>query len=295
MKYSKSEIITIPIKNIKIVNPRSRNIKVHKKIKDHINNSGLRRPIIVREIKNNLPEKTYALICGQGRLESLMELGEVNVPALIADVDAETGYIMSLVENIARRSPRSIESLERIRDLKEIGLSDKKIADRIGYPETWVNNIIYLLDKGEKRLLIGVESGTLPLYLAVEISRSDDSQIQNILLEAYENNDLRGKQIGVVRKILDSRSRIGKKISNAPYGTTRNMHKKDIESVIKIYEQSVNEKNEILTKSRLVQESLSLSKQIIKNLIDNAEFVNLLESENLNSIPKIILDDKKES
>ena len=280
----------IPIESVKIVSPRERNLKVHKQIKEHINKSGLRRPIIVREIKNSSPAKTYALICGQGRLESLKELGEVTVPALVADVDAETGYIMSLVENIARRSPRTIECLERVRDLKDIGLTDKQISERIGYTEKWVNSILYLLEKGERRLLTGVESGTLPLYLAVEIARSESSQIQNILLEAYENNELRGKKIGVVRKILDSRSRIGKNTSNSLYGSKKHVPKKDMDSVIKIYQQSVNERNEILTKSKLVRESLSLSKQIIKELMEDPEFIKILETEELNSIPDIILN-----
>lgn len=211
MTYSNSEIVLISTDDIKIVNPRGRNEKIHNQITEHINNTGLRRPIIVREMRNVTNGKKYALICGQGRLESLQELGEKMIPALIANVDAETGYIMSLIENIARRSPRAIESLERIQDLKQLGLSDKQIADRIGHTESWVNNIMFLLEKGEKRLLAGVEAGTLPLYLAVEIARSDSSQIQNILLEAYENNELKGKKISIVRKILDSRERVGKK------------------------------------------------------------------------------------
>ncbi|MGO2347930.1 MAG: ParB/RepB/Spo0J family partition protein, partial [Providencia sp.] len=230
---------------------------------------------------------------GQGRLESLQELGEKMIPALIANVDAETGYIMSLIENIARRSPRAIESLERIQDLKQLGLSDKQIADRIGHTESWVNNIMFLLEKGEKRLLAGVEAGTLPLYLAVEIARSDSSQIQNILLEAYENNELKGKKISIVRKILDSRERVGKKTNDLSYGISRNSRKKDIASVISIYEKSVQERNEILAKSKVVQESLMLSKQIIKELIKNEKFLQVLASENLNLIPQFILKENE--
>ncbi|MBK5146018.1 ParB N-terminal domain-containing protein [Budviciaceae bacterium BWR-B9] len=288
MELSKHDIILIPINSIKIVNPRSRNAKSHKKIKEHINISGLRRPVIVREIKNKKENKEYALICGQGRIESLQELGESMVPALIADVDAETGYIMSLIENIARRAPRAVEALERIKDLKEIGLSDKQIGDRIGYPEHWVNNILFLLERGERRLLSGVESGTLPLYLAVEIARSDSNQIQNILLKAYDNNELKGKKISVVRKILDSRERSGKDTNNHVYATKHGMKKKDIEDVVKIYEKSVQERKEILTKSKIAQEGLIIAKQIMKELIQNQEFVNLLISENLSSIPNII-------
>lgn len=291
MTYAKHEVILIPITSIKVVNPRSRNMKTHAQIREHICDSGLRRPVIVRKLEWSSAStgEIYALICGQGRIESLKDLGETMVPALIADVDAETGYIMSLIENIVRRSPRSIESLERIRDFKELGLSDKQIGERIGYPESWVNSVVFLLEKGERRLLIGVEAGTLPLYLAVEIARSDSSQIQNILLDAYERNELKGKKINIVRKILDSRARIGKDTNNNTYGSTNRVKKKDIDDVIKLYEQSVQEKKEILTKSKIAQESLSLSKQIIKKLIQNEHFSKILASENLNTIPNIIL------
>ncbi|WP_419235956.1 ParB/RepB/Spo0J family partition protein [Serratia fonticola] len=291
MTYAKHEVILIPITSIKVVNPRSRNMKTHAQIREHINDSGLRRPVIVRQLEGSSTstDEIYALICGQGRIESLKDLGETMVPALIADVDAETGYIMSLIENIVRRSPRSIESLERIRDFKELGLSDKQIGERIGYPESWVNSVVFLLEKGERRLLTGVEAGTLPLYLAVEIARSDSSQIQNILLDAYERNELKGKKINIVRKILDSRARIGKDTNNNTYGSTNRVRKKDIDDVIKLYEQSVQEKKEILTKSKIAQESLSLSKQIIKKLIKNETFSNILSSENLSTIPNIIL------
>jgi ParB family chromosome partitioning protein len=291
MTYAKHEVILIPITSIKVVNPRSRNMKTHAQIREHINDSGLRRPVIVRQLEGSSTstDEIYALICGQGRIESLKDLGETMVPALIADVDAETGYIMSLIENIVRRSPRSIESLERIRDFKELGLSDKQIGERIGYPESWVNSVVFLLEKGERRLLTGVEAGTLPLYLAVEIARSDSSQIQNILLDAYERNELKGKKINIVRKILDSRARIGKDTNNNTYGSTNRVRKKDIDDVIKLYEQSVQEKKEILTKSKIAQESLSLSKQIIKKLIKNETFSKILSSENLSTIPNIIL------
>lgn len=291
MTYAKHEIILIPITSIKVVNPRSRNMKTHAQIREHISDSGLRRPVIVRKLEGSSAStgEIYALICGQGRIESLKDLGETMVPALIADVDAETGYIMSLIENIVRRSPRTIESLERIRDFKELGLSDKQIGERIGYPESWVNSVVFLLEKGERRLLTGVEAGTLPLYLAVEIARSDSSQIQNILLDAYERNELKGKKINIVRKILDSRARIGKDTNNNTYGSTNRVRKKDIDDVIKLYEQSVQEKKEILTKSKIALESLSLSKQIIKELIQNENFSKILSSENLSTIPNIIL------
>ncbi len=55
------------------------------------------------------------LICGQGRIEALVALGETIIPAIIRDVSEEDAYVMSLVENIARRRPRSNELLQVIK------------------------------------------------------------------------------------------------------------------------------------------------------------------------------------
>jgi hypothetical protein len=54
---------------------------------------------------------------------------------------------MSLVENIARRRPRSNELLQVIKDMKIRGLSDSEISEITGYSSNWVSSINMLLDK----------------------------------------------------------------------------------------------------------------------------------------------------
>ncbi len=96
-------------------------------IKESIKKRGLSKPISVRAIDED--DFKYALICGQGRIEALVALGETIIPAIIRDVSEEDAYVMSLVENIARRRPRSNELLQVIKDMKIRGLSDSEISE----------------------------------------------------------------------------------------------------------------------------------------------------------------------
>lgn len=137
-------IIQIEIAKIKFLNPRTRNKVVHEEIKESIKR-GLSKPISVRAIDED--DFKYALICGQGRIEALVALGETIIPAIIRDVSEEDAYVMSLVENIARRRPRSNELLQIIKDMKNRGLSDSEISEITGYSSNWVSSINMLLDK----------------------------------------------------------------------------------------------------------------------------------------------------
>ena len=108
----------IPIAEITVANPRMRNPKIHKTITESIEQVGLKRPITVRRVQPGHGDLPYALICGQGRLESCKLLGQSEIAALVLDVDEETGHVMSIVENVARRTPRAVETMEQVRVLK---------------------------------------------------------------------------------------------------------------------------------------------------------------------------------
>ena len=279
--YIKIEMI--PIDAITIVNPRIRNVKIHQAITDNIDLVGLKRPITVRRLNDN---GQYALVCGQGRLESFKMLGQATVPAIIVDVDKETGYIMSVVENIARRAPRASETMEQVGILRQRGYSDTEIGLKIGYTSTWVSNVAHLLEKGERRLLAAAEAGYIPLHLAADISRINDADAQLLLLEAYDKGDLKGKKISVIRRILEQRTRSGKNHPPHTFGVSRQSKKLNSEDLAKIYQEDTERHRHIQKKAERAQNTILLAQQIFKELYANQEFCNLLITENLNSVPK---------
>ena len=145
-----------------------------------------------RPSEDNFP--AYALVCGEGRLTSFRILGEPHIPALVVEVSNEDAYIMSLVENIARRQYRPLEILASIRQLAERGYSPVDIGRKTSLSARYISGILSLLSCGEERLLMAVERGLVPLNTALDIvsAGEDDAALQTAMQEAYESGALRG-------------------------------------------------------------------------------------------------------
>lgn len=272
-------VTMIDISLIKIINPRSRNKYKHNEITDSINQQGLRKPITVRKIKDKNYE--YALICGQGRIESFRNLKENLIPAFIIDVDEDTAYIMSLVENMARVNPRAGEQFHRIKEMMNNGMSNKDISKFTGLSIKWINSILLLLKKGENKLLAAVESGKIPISLAVEIAKTDQSGAQELFIEAFEQGKIKHKDIVKIRKILDDRD-VGLKgaITNS---YNRNFHKKKLSTndLTKLFQNNIDEHKKLKNKARIIEENVLLAQQIIIELLDNEFFSEIIREESL--------------
>ncbi len=284
MTKSTARVEMIPIDSVFIANPRIRNAKVHKVITESIEHVGLKRPITVRRLDQGQSGLEYSLVCGQGRLESCKMLGQTEIAALIIDVNEETGHVMSIVENVARRMPRASETLEQVRALRQRGYNDTEIAGKIGCTPSWANNVTNLLERGEKRLLAAAEAGHIPLHLAVSISRASEGEAQQLLLDAYENGDLKGKKVTVVRKILEQRMRSGKRISTsfAKGSTKRHLNSDDL---AKLYQRDTAKHRLIQKKAEHAQNALLLAQEIFKELFASKSFCAVLKAEKLTTVP----------
>ena len=208
----------IPIKTIRILNPRVRNRRNFNEIVESIAQVGLKRPITVSPRHSDVDEFEYDLVCGQGRIEAFVQLGQSEIPAMIIDAEESDCLVMSLVENCARRHHRAIDLLEDINTLRGRGYNDREIAEKIGVSLDYVRMISTLLAEGEERLVNAVEAGILPLNMAIEIAKSDDADVQRALTQAYSEKKLRGKKLVAVRRLLDQRQRRGKHLHSQSYG-----------------------------------------------------------------------------
>ena len=166
----------IPIERITVLNPRVRDPKKFGEIVDSIENIGLKQPIKVSPAKGADGEVAYNLVYGQGRMEAFLALGQTEIPAIVTDLSEQDSLLVSLIENVARRQPRPGELFRAIGDLIERGYTNRKIAAKIGYSAEYVGSIRRLLEAGEERLLVAVETGKIPLRVAIAISVADDEQ-----------------------------------------------------------------------------------------------------------------------
>ncbi|MFP6557905.1 plasmid partitioning protein RepB C-terminal domain-containing protein [Paraburkholderia sp. B3] len=277
----------IDVDRIRVLNPRERNRRVHQEIVRSIESVGLKRPITVCRTDETAHTGIYDLVCGQGRLEAFMILGQKKIPALVISAPERECLIKSLVENIARRQPRAVEVLENISILRHRGYSNAEIGRKIGCSAEWVKEIGILLDRGEKRLLAAVEAGQMPLSLAVDIARAPDAECQTLLMDAYNRNELRGRKVAVVRKLLELRAKSGKTLSNNVSSRSRSKAYKPDE-LRRLYEQEAARHRAVVKRAEFTQSRLIGVIEAFRDLLQVDEFVDLLSEESRNSMPEFL-------
>jgi len=281
-----SEIKMIPVDRINILNPRARNQKVFQDIAINMTKVGLKRPITVTSCRSGAVDKDYDLICGQGRIEAFMACGQTHIPAIVIDADEEQALIMSLVENLARRQHRATDLLQGIEILQKQGYDAKTIAMKTGLVLDYVNGILNLMERGEQRLLAAVDSGQMPMSLAIRISENPEHE-QRALREAYESKQLRGNRLLLAKKLIDRRRRHGKTFEGDPrrgrYKADRSLSSQD---VMKVYQREVDRKRLLSRKSDVVTNRLLFITEALRQLLSDENFSNLLRAEGLSTLPK---------
>lgn len=271
----------IPIDRITVVNPRARNQRVFNEIIENIAQVGLKRPITVtRRAEADGP--FYDLVCGQGRLEACRELGHTEVPALVVSADEEDCLVSSLVENCARRQHHAVDLLQDIGGMKERGYSTVDIARKTGLSYEYVLGVIRLLENGEERLLRAVESGMMPISVAVDIAEAEDGDVQSALQAAYESKQLRGRKLIAARRLVETRRRRGKAMRNEKQKPKRPLSS---EALVRAYEEETARKRALIRRSEAAKARLTFITEALRTLIDDDEFYSLIEDENLDNLP----------
>src|SRR3984893_1623832 len=212
------QIKTIPIDQIRYLNPRVRNRRNFQEIVQSIARVGLKRPITVSPRKAETDSASYDLVCGQGRIEAFIQLGQTKIPAIVIEAEESDCLVMSLVENWGRRQHRAIDLLADITTLRGRGYNDREIAAKIGVTIEYVHMISKLLESGEERLVTAVEGGILPLKMAIGISKSSAEKVQRAFNQANNEKKLRGKKLVAVRRLIEQRRRSGKQMHDSRFG-----------------------------------------------------------------------------
>ncbi|MCW2107659.1 UNVERIFIED_ORG: ParB family chromosome partitioning protein [Rahnella aquatilis] len=281
------KIQMIKASSIKVVLPRARNKFKHDEITQSINTSGIRKPVTVRKIKDS--KYDYALICGQGRLESISNLNEELIPAFVLEVDENTAHIMSLAENMARVLPRAGQQYLRIKEMKEQGLSNKEISGHTGLSVNWITCLTMLIEKGENKLLSAVENGKIAISLAVEIARVDYKEGQELFIKAFDEGKIKHKDVGKLREILDSRNEGLKGVISTAYRKDTKNKKLTTDDLKKIYQENIKEHKSLISKANYIEANLSLVNQIFHDLMQDENFIDIASKENLNEVLTILI------
>ena len=285
MSADDRKIRMIPIDRITVVNPRARGRDKFKQIVTNISNLGLKKPVTVAERTNGNGEARYDLVCGQGRLEAYQRLGQTEVPAFVVDADKEELLLMTLAENLARRTHTSAELMREIAALKKRGHTYSEIAKKTDLHIQYVKGIIRLLSKGEERLVRAVEKGQIPITVAVTIASSDDTQVQEALREAYEKSDLRGKELLRARRLIEERQVHGRRLQRA-----RRRKSVDAGDLMKKYQKEMSKQRILIKKAKVTETRLLFVRSALKQLLSDEAFVSLLHAEALDKMPQLLAD-----
>jgi ParB family chromosome partitioning protein len=288
-KAATKQIKTIPIDQIRFLNPRVRNRRNFQEIVQSIARVGLKRPITVSPRKTETDSASYDLVCGQGRVEAFIQLGQAEIPAIVIEAEESDCLVMSLVENCARRQHRAIDLLADITTLRGRGYNEREIACKIGVSTEYVHMISKLLESGEERLVTAVEAGIIPLNMAIEIAKSNDEDVQRALTQAYTEKKLRGKKLVAVRRLIEQRRRRGKHVHDSNFGR-RDAAKRPLtsESIIRVYRQEADRQKLLIKKAEVTQNRLLFIVEAIRTLRDDENFANLLRAESLDSMPAFL-------
>lgn len=281
---SEKQVTLIPTDNIHIVNPRARNLRSFEIMVENIAKIGLKRPITVALRTGSGPPE-YDLVCGQGRLEAFIQLKQDAIPAIIIDADESDCLIMSLVENCARRQHKPIELMREIGTLRKRGYSDRQIADKIGVSSEYVGMIAGLLERGEERLVAAVETGLLPLYLAIDISKTDAEGAQRALMDAYTQKKLRGKKLAAVRRLIQHRDARGRHVHHNSYGQKGRKRPLTSEALVRAYQKEAKHQKLLIKKAELTQGRLMFVVEAFRALRNDDHFQTLLRAEGLDTLP----------
>ncbi|MBK1623108.1 plasmid partitioning protein RepB C-terminal domain-containing protein [Afifella marina] len=271
----------VPVDRITVLNPRARNKKIFREIVANIAAVGLKRPITVT--RRDGPEGLhYDLVCGQGRLEAFQQLGQREIPAFVIEADQQACLVKSLVENCARRQHRAIDLVHDIGGMKERGYADADIARKTGLSLEYVKGVARLLSRGEQRLLRAVESGHIPVSVAVEIADANDEGVQEALHQAYEKNLLRGRKLIAAKRLVESRRRRGKGLSNNAKARPR----MSSDALVKAYQEDTDRKRFLIRKADATRSRLIFIAHAMRELLHDDRFADLLKTEGLDSLPK---------
>ena len=156
-------------------------------LSNSIREIGIVQPITVRQTG----ERRYQIVAGERRWRASQMAGLATIPAYIRTINDENVMEMALVENIQREDLNAIDiALAYAHLLDQEGMTQEKVADRVGKSRVAVANYLRLLklpaqvqmalqkktiDMGHARALLSLDSPSQQLEVYEEILRTGAS------------------------------------------------------------------------------------------------------------------------
>ena len=164
-------VVPNPYQPRKVIDPEA-----IRELAESINAEGLLQPIVVRKVDDG-----FQLIAGERRLRAHQHLQRQTVLARVLQVNELSSASLSLIENLQREGLNPMEEAMGYDSLvKEFGLTQAKVAERVGKSRSYVTNSLRFLQlegelqeflasgslsTGHAKILLGVEDSKLRIKL----------------------------------------------------------------------------------------------------------------------------------
>jgi ParB family transcriptional regulator, chromosome partitioning protein len=274
----------IPLEKVKVINPRIRDEEQFQMNVQSIESNGMLMPI---RANDKFLDKTgfYELVCGEGRLIAHQRLGKTEIMAEGVTGTRKEAYLQSLVENLARSRPATMQFARELKQLHDEGWDYDRISKICCRTPEYVQQYIGLVEKGEDRLIQGVEQGVFSMSFAVLVAQSDDANIQNVLMDAFDQGIVNCHNFSQARRIIGARLERASQSNGTGRknraGLTVTMLKKDIADLTKAKDSFVREAESKENRFLMLLTAINVLWR------DNA-FVRLATEEKLKDRPELV-------
>ena len=188
-----------------------------KELANSIQEIGIITPITLRQ----MPDGKYQIIAGERRWRASLQAGLKSLPAYIRTVEDQNVMEMALVENIQREDLNAIEIALAYQHMADtLGMTQERIADRVGKSRTAITNYMRLLklpaqiqmalknhdmDMGHARALLSLESPSAQIKMFKEVQKNGYSVRK---VEEMVQLLKKGQDIQAVKKVIPTKNQL---------------------------------------------------------------------------------------
>ena len=130
-------------------------------LSNSIRRHGVLQPVVVRRASDGTPDR-YELVVGERRWRASKRAGRKTIPVTIQDLATEALLEVALVENVQRQDLNPMELAQAFRALRETGLTQDEVGQRVGLERSTVANHLRLLELPTP-LQADVEAGVISM------------------------------------------------------------------------------------------------------------------------------------
>lgn len=233
----KEEIIELPLDKIKPNPFQPRYVFNDDELKElslSIKAHGVIQPIIVKKVGDH-----YAIIAGERRYRASKLAHQQTIPAIVRQYEKSKMIELALIENLQRENLSPVEEAKAYNQImRELDLTQKEVAERVGKTRSYVTNMLGLLNLPEKVLNL-VDEKKLSMGHARALSKLlDKERILNISNQIIE----KGLSVRDVERLVsnEEKKNPSKKVNNTKkYVQYESSLKNIYKGKAKVYEKKV--------------------------------------------------------